>query len=87
MKANPEKTKLVLAKLAYAKVIPPGEYVMHKRSKYSVLMSIRDDPSTSKGKRAIEDVVEVQESPKRQRVGKEVQTSELLYSPSNPQYM
>lgn len=65
MKSNPEKDKLVLSKPACAKVIPSSEYIMHKRLKYSVLMSIRDEPSTSKGKRAIENVLEVQDSPQR----------------------
>lgn len=68
LKNDPEKAKLVLAKPAFAKAIPPSEYVMHKRPKYNVLMPLRGESSTSKGKRAIEDVVEIQDSPKRQRV-------------------
>lgn len=79
---DPEKPKLVLAKPAYAKVVPSGEYVMYKRSRYNVVMPKRDEPSTLKGKRPIEDVIELQASPKRQRLGKEVQTNEPLYSPS-----
>lgn len=79
---DPEKANLVLAKPSFAKAIPPGEYVMHKRPKYSVLVPVRGVSSTSKGKRPIEDVVEIQDSPKRKRVGKWIQTSEPLCFPS-----
>lgn len=79
---NPDKAKLVLAKPAFAKAIPSGNYVMHKKPKCSVLVPVTGQPSTSKGKREIEDVIDKQDYPKRQRVGKEVQTGEPVYSPS-----
>lgn len=79
---DPEKAQVVLAKLAFAKALPPGDYVMHKRLTYNVLMPTKGESSSSKGKKPLVDVVEIQDSPKRQRAGKEVQTTELLYSPS-----
>lgn len=82
LKNDLEKVKLILAKPAFAKAVPLGEYAIHKRSTYNVLMPTRDEPSSSKGKRPVIDVVEIQDSPKRQRVGKEIQIGEALYSPS-----
>lgn len=82
MQNDPDKVKLVLAKPGFAKAIPPSDYVMHRKSKYSVMMLVTGEPSTSRGKRAIEDVINIQDSPKRQRVGKEVETDEPQYSPS-----
>lgn len=82
MRNDPDRVRLVLAKPSFAKAIPLGDYVMHKKSKYSVMIPMTGEPSTSRGKREIEDVIDIQDSPKRQRVGKEVQTDEPLYSPS-----
>lgn len=45
-------------------------------------MPTRDEPSSSKGKGPLVDVLEIQYLPKGQRVGKEVQASKPLYSPS-----
>lgn len=70
IKADPEKAKLVLDKPVFAKVVPLSEYVMYKRSRYNVVMPRKEEPSTSKGKRTIEDVTESQASSKWQRLGK-----------------
>lgn len=71
MKAGPEKAKLVFTKPLLAKVIPPGEYVMYKKSGYNVVMPRMDEPSMSKGKRPMEDALQSQASPKRQGLEKE----------------
>lgn len=82
MQNEPDKAKMVLAKLAFVRDIPRGDYVMHKRSKYTMIMPVTCEPSTSKGKRKIEDVIDIQDSPKKQRVGKEIEPDEPQYSPS-----
>lgn len=82
MQNDPDKVKLVLAKPSFAKAIPPSNYVMYKKSKDTVMMPVTSEPSTSKGKRKIEDVIDIKDSPKRQKVGKEVETDEPQYSPS-----
>lgn len=81
IKNNLEKARLGLARSTSAKAIPLGDYVLHRKSKYSVLVPTTGEPSTSKGKRKIQDVIDIQEYPKKQRVGKEVQTNEPMYSP------
>lgn len=51
IKNKPEKARLVLTRSTSTKGIPPGDYMLHKKSNYSVLMPIIGEPSTSKGKR------------------------------------
>lgn len=64
IKRNPEKARMVLSRSSYTRAIPPGDYTLHKKSNYSVLMPTIGGPSTSKGKRKIQDVIDIQESPK-----------------------
>lgn len=82
IKNNPEKETLILNRFASARPIPPGNYMLHKKSNYSVLMSALGEPYASKGKRKIHDVIDIPSSPKKQRVGKEIQLEEPVYSPS-----
>lgn len=41
IKADPEKAKFILTKPIFAKIIPPGEYVMYKKLDYNVVMPMR----------------------------------------------
>lgn len=43
---NLDKARLVLVKPIFVKPIPSGNYVMHKKAKYNVLMPIIGEPST-----------------------------------------
>lgn len=82
VKNKPEKARMVLSRSASTRAIPPNDYTLHKKSNYSVLMPTTREASASKGKRKIQDVIDIQESPKKQRVEKEVQSDTPLYSPS-----
>lgn len=59
IKSNPEKARMILSKSASTKAIPPGDYTLHKKSGYSMLVPTTGEPSTSKGKRKVQDVIHI----------------------------
>lgn len=73
MEDNPEKAKSLLGKGAFAKVLPPGKYMLQERTGYGVIIlesdfkkqqkKIEDLPSTSKQVERQKEVEEITDVP------------------------